>query len=172
MWRTTSWWCKQQMSPLEINRGSAIHNTSDRDEERRHDWNLLKSLRGWRAEIAVICDLCWRDVWGKCSGKSKKEEIIWKRKRKPTLKFKHYWRLLLITLNQPIKTWRQTRHNVPLYFINFILYSLHVYSACRVFFIRTSQWEINCYRLPQFILGLGKNNIFLCSKLDGRFFLL
>lgn len=49
----------------EINSASAIHNTSDRDEERQRNWNLLKSLRGWRAAIAMICDLRWRDVWGK-----------------------------------------------------------------------------------------------------------
>lgn len=49
----------------EINSTSPIHNTSDRDEERQRNWNLLKSLRGWRAAIAMICDLRWRDVWGK-----------------------------------------------------------------------------------------------------------
>lgn len=104
--------------PLEeINSTSAIRNTSDRDEERRHKWNLLKSLRGWRAAIAVICDLRWRDVWGKtfCRVRERWKYMKREEKKKQALRFPSYLGLLLMGLNQQIKTWRQTRHNVTLY---------------------------------------------------------
>lgn len=106
----------------------------------------------------------------KCSGESEKDENIWNKKKKEKNKLCGL-NLIIIThdlksANQNLKT--NSAHNVTLYIITL------VFVACllrlQAFLISTSQSEINRYRLPQFILGLGKNNdpFFMHPRINSR----